>query len=220
MTKEEIQQMQANKRKYMPLIQAAEFQNQLPENFLAQLIQQESAFTEDVVSGKRVSSAGAKGIAQFMPDTATEWAKRLGIPDEQKWTPEAQIKMAGGLLGHLLKQYKSNPNPNISENAATFAYAEYNAGGTYIKKALALAASGKEFISALPKETQGYVQAVRNWTGDVTDTDRFNKPYSATAKIFKNFDKLETNIAGLRKLPAAKTKVMADYLLSIHLGKS
>src|SRR4051812_31838603 len=44
-------------------------------DILAGMIMKESSLRPDVISGARASSAGASGIAQFMPDTA----KRFGI---------------------------------------------------------------------------------------------------------------------------------------------
>lgn len=44
-------------------------------NIMAGMLMKESMLHPDVISGKRVSTAGAVGIAQFMPDTA----KRFGI---------------------------------------------------------------------------------------------------------------------------------------------
>ena len=220
---------QDNKARYAPLIQYVESQYGLPENLLLQLVQQESAFSEDVISGARVSRAGARGIAQFMPATATATAKALGIPDDQKWNPEQQIKMAGYLLSQSIKDYKSNSNPNISRNATLFAFAEYNAGRRNIQRAISLAAKGENFISALPLETRDYVQSVKNWSGQTVDnkpshkggnSDIFNRPDdSATHRFFNEFGQLTTTIDGFKKLPKDKINFMAKFLIGVGQGK-
>lgn len=62
---------------YDPLIQQAAAEAGVDPNLLRAVLWQESRFAPDVVSGKRRSSAGAIGIAQFLPDTATA----MGVTD-------------------------------------------------------------------------------------------------------------------------------------------
>lgn len=57
---------------YVPLIQAAEARHGLPAGLLERLLWQESRYREDIISGRKRSSAGALGIAQFMPETARD----------------------------------------------------------------------------------------------------------------------------------------------------
>jgi soluble lytic murein transglycosylase-like protein len=205
-----------NKRIYMPLIQAAEMQYQIPQDLLSKLIQQESAFQSDIISGARLSKAGAKGIAQFTPDTATKWAEKIGIPDGDKYKPEAQIKMAAAFLSDSIKKYQKNPNSGIASNAFVFAYAEYNAGARNIRRALDLASKGQPFISALPKETQQYVASLVN---DTTSGKRIEKPSSATRRIFDNFNALESTLTGFKRLPKTAVPKMAKFLLDVGKGK-
>lgn len=212
---EEIQQTKQNRRNYMPLIRAVEEKYQIPQNMLVQLIQQESAFSTKIITGEILSKAGARGIAQFMPATATEWASKLKIDDNDKWKPEAQIRMAGAFLSDSINKFKRNPNPNISNNAAVFAFAEYNAGLKNIGKALKLAASGQDFISALPKETQKYVSSISNWSGENVRTERIEKPITSTRNLFAHFDKLDASITQLSKLPIGPKKAMASFLLDV-----
>lgn len=61
-----------NERLYRPAIEAAERAEGLPPGLLSRLLYQESRYRSDIVSGKTRSSAGAIGIAQFMPATALE----------------------------------------------------------------------------------------------------------------------------------------------------
>jgi soluble lytic murein transglycosylase-like protein len=66
-------------QKYKPTIQQAAQQYNIPENILTRLLYQESKFDPDIVSGQRSSRVGAKGIAQFMPDTAASVPETGGV---------------------------------------------------------------------------------------------------------------------------------------------
>jgi soluble lytic murein transglycosylase-like protein len=57
---------------YRTPIAQAEAKYGIPESLLARLLHQESRFRPEIINGSTVSSAGAQGIAQFMPGTARE----------------------------------------------------------------------------------------------------------------------------------------------------
>ena len=107
---------------------AAEEHN-IPIGFFARLLWQESRFR-----AREVSSAGARGIAQFMPQTAVE----VGLRDP--FDPMQAIPASAKFLRKLFDQFG-----NLGLAAAA-----YNAGGGRIEKWL----SRK---STLPKETRDYV---------------------------------------------------------------
>ena len=104
----------------------------LPVSFLTRLIWQESNFRPNVSS-----SAGAQGVAQFMPGTAGE----RGLVDP--FDPEAAIPKAASLLAELRQRFG-----NLGLAAAA-----YNAGPARVAKWLA---EGGE----LPLETQNYVLTI------------------------------------------------------------
>jgi hypothetical protein len=117
--------------------------NNLPAPFFIRLLFQESGFNPGVIS-----SAGAQGIAQFMPDTATD----MGV--ENPFDPRQAIPASARLLSSLVQQFG-----NLGLAAAA-----YNAGPRRIRDWLGLKGKGK-----LPEETQGYVKTitgkpVENWT--------------------------------------------------------
>jgi len=103
--------------------------NQLPIPFFIRLLFQESGFKPDVIS-----RAGAQGIAQFMPETAS----RVGL--ENPFDPMQAIAASARLLRVLVNQFG-----NLGLAAAA-----YNAGPRRIQDWLAR--KGK-----LPDETQHYV---------------------------------------------------------------
>ncbi|GCE06344.1 lytic transglycosylase domain-containing protein [Dictyobacter aurantiacus] len=106
-----------------------------PDLFVRQ-INQESGFQPGVVS-----SAGAVGIAQFMPATAAG----LGIDPHD---PVQALHAAARLMASYLRQYGS-------ESAAL---AAYNAGPAALKNARMQC--GARWQSCLPAETQHYIAVI------------------------------------------------------------
>jgi len=113
-------------------VKAAAEQHGIPIGFLARLLWQESRFRT-----AEVSSAGAQGIAQFMPQTAVE----MGLSDP--FDPLQAIPASARFLRKLHDQFG-----NLGLAAAA-----YNAGGGRIEKWLSRR-------SALPKETRAYVKII------------------------------------------------------------
>jgi hypothetical protein len=106
--------------------------NRLPPRFFANLIQQESGFKPHVVS-----SAGAQGIAQFMPQVAAE--QGLRNPFDPVQALRASAKFVAGLVERF---------GNVGLAAAA-----YNAGSQRVSNWLAR--RGK-----LPAETRHYVRSI------------------------------------------------------------
>jgi hypothetical protein len=113
-------------------------ENELPVEFFARVIWQESRFNAQAVSRK-----GAKGIAQFMPATA-DWR---GLADP--FDPIEALKNSAGYLRDLKAQFG-----NLG-----LAAAGYNAGPARVSAWLA----GRRL---LPVETRNYVAIITGWTAD------------------------------------------------------
>ena len=124
------------------LAQAAQ-SNNLPVPFFIRLLFQESGFQPGVVS-----SAGAEGIAQFMPGTSA--SEGLHNP----FDPLEAIPASARFLRKLLAQFG-----NLGLAAAA-----YNAGPKRVQDWVASKGKGR-----LPNETQGYVKTV---TGRPAETWR------------------------------------------------
>lgn len=119
---------------YVELIDAAEAAHGIPTGLLARVLWQESRFRPDIINGTTRSSAGAVGIAQFMPATAEE----LGI---DPLDPVQAIDGAGKYLARLHRMFG-----NWRE-----ALAAYNWGmGNVTRRG----------ISNAPTETRTYVAQV------------------------------------------------------------
>jgi hypothetical protein len=112
--------------------------NDLPAAFLTRLIWSESSF-----SATAVSPAGAQGIAQFMPGTATE--RGLANP----FDPQQAIGKSAEFLADLVKQFG-----NLGLAAAA-----YNAGPGRVSTWLAKKGD-------LPDETRAYVYRVTGRSAD------------------------------------------------------
>lgn len=125
-----------DREKYIAYAKKVESDKGIPQNLLVGLLGAESAFREDIITGKKLSSAGAIGIGQFMPKTAKEY----GI---DPLDPYASIEAAGK---YLTKSYKALGNWDD-------ALRSYNMGVQGVKNVK----SGKWKIS---KETADYVGRV------------------------------------------------------------
>jgi hypothetical protein len=119
-------------------VQQAAAENQLPVNFFARVIWQESRFNARAVGRK-----GAEGIAQFMPKTADS----RGLADP--FDPISSLANAARYLGDLRKRFG-----NLG-----LAAAGYNAGPGRVREWL----DGRR---ALPSQTRNYVAITTGWSAD------------------------------------------------------
>lgn len=130
--------VQAPSYEFCAALKNAAEDSDIPVAFFARLLWQESRFRAN-----EVSTAGAQGIAQFMPQTALE----VGLDDP--FDPSKALPASARLLRKLRDDFG-----NLGLAAAA-----YNAGSGRIQKWLARQ-------SSLPRETRDYVRII---TG--TDTE-------------------------------------------------
>jgi soluble lytic murein transglycosylase-like protein len=124
-------------QQYRPVMGKAAVDSDIPVDVLARQTKQESGFRPDVINGQRTSSAGAQGISQFMPKTASAMGinpldPQQAIPAQAAYLRE-NVDRFGGSIPHGL--------------------AAYNGGPTR------LAGVGGD-ISRMPAETQNYVRSI------------------------------------------------------------
>jgi soluble lytic murein transglycosylase-like protein len=110
----------------------------IPPDLLYRLLNQESRFRPDIISGATRSRVGALGIAQFMPDTAREW---LGS-EAAALDPNKAIPGAAKYLAWLIRQFSGNVKAAV---------AAYNWGIGNVKK---------KGLDNAPLETRNYVAAI------------------------------------------------------------
>jgi soluble lytic murein transglycosylase-like protein len=115
-----------------PIIREAARKHALPEALIAAMVSVESGF-----DGRAVSSKGAKGLMQLMPDTA----RRFGVTDV--FSADQNVSAGAAYLRVLLNQFADD---------LPLALAAYNAGEAAVMRA------GRR-IPAFP-ETQHYVRKV------------------------------------------------------------
>jgi soluble lytic murein transglycosylase-like protein len=119
---------------YAGAIADAETAYGLPAGLLERLLWQESRYRADIISGAVSSSAGAKGIAQFMPATAVQY----GV---DPLDPFAAIDGAGRYLRDLYRQFGN----------WTEALAAYNWGPGNVRR---------KGLAAAPAETRNYYTGI------------------------------------------------------------
>ena len=117
---------------------------------LAALVRQESVF--DV---QALSPAGARGLAQLLPSTASLMARGLDVAFYPDWitVPDLNLHLGAAHLAELLKRF----------GRVDAAIAAYNAGPQPVRRWLEHAGSvdPDRFIELIPyPETRGYVRSL------------------------------------------------------------
>lgn len=126
--------------------------NQVPIAVMAGLIRQESEFDPKALSRSR-----AHGLAQVMPATGRELARRSGIKrfsPAMLFQPEVNLKLGVKHFGQLIRSLDGNLEA---------ALASYNGGKSRVDRWLAAGSydSVEEFVESIPlSETRNYVQIV------------------------------------------------------------
>ncbi len=138
---------------YQALFKRTAEQEQIDLKWLYAIARQESAFAADARS-----IAGARGVMQLMPGTASTLAKQLGRPTPSSgelMQPDTNIALGGFYLGQLLKRFNGN---------RILATAAYNAGPTRVERVLMRQAENLPadiWIENLPYgETREYIKNV------------------------------------------------------------
>jgi soluble lytic murein transglycosylase-like protein len=117
---------------YQPMINTASQYYGVSPDVLTQQLKQESGFNTN-----STSSAGARGIAQFMPGTAARYG--VDVTD-----PRSSILGQAHYMSDLSKKFNGNTG---------LALAGYNWGEGNVQKWL----SGSRNMNSIPKETRDYV---------------------------------------------------------------
>ena len=135
--KHDLKFMVGNRQKFQDLIAKAAVKHQMDPKLLHAVIQAESAYNPHAIS-----SAGAVGLMQLMPDTA----RRYGVTD--RYDAEQNVDGGTRYLKDLLGMFNSNMR---------LAVAGYNAGEGAVMR----------YNYTVPPypETQNYVQHVLNLYG-------------------------------------------------------
>ena len=136
---------------YKDLISQQAHKNKIDPAFVFAIARRESSFMHDAYS-----SAGAAGLMQIKPSTASYVAKSK-VKKRQLFKPEKNTKLATSYLSYLMDKSKGN---------AIVATASYNAGFSRVKRWLPKQSMPADaWIETIPyKETREYVKAVMAYT--------------------------------------------------------
>lgn len=126
-----------------------------PDAFDAQMRQENNNYDPDVIYGRRLSPAGAAGIAQFMPATAAG----LGI---DPLNPEQALDAGAKYLKQQIDYFGGDTRKGL---------AAYNAGAGNVQNAVAK--GGNQWESFLYPETQQYLSIITG-KGGVTGSTAGN----------------------------------------------
>lgn len=141
----DIQTYLVRSARYKKLIDKALVDSGLPKG-LAYLPVIESGYSQTMTS-----RAGARGMWQFMEDTAREYGLRVDWWVDERADPERSTRAAAQYLRDLYREFNDWP----------LALAAYNAGPGRIRRALTSSAASSFWelseLGAIPKETRGYV---------------------------------------------------------------
>lgn len=129
-------------------------QNDVDPYLLMGIARRESAYNPAALS-----PAGARGLMQLMPATATQLSRQLGIADPGPYgvlDPETNIRLGSTYIRDMLDRYRGN---RIAATAA------YNAGPGRVDRWLREAPEEFDlFVESIPfRETRAYVQAVLSY---------------------------------------------------------
>ena len=127
-------------------------------------------FHESGFDPNAVSSAGARGVMQFMPATAQEY----GIDPHD--TPAA-INAAGKKMSGLINYYKGD----ISKAIAAYNFGEGNVDKT-------IARAGNNWQDELPPETQVYLSRILGGQEATTTQANTDNQYTDNADQISNYD--------------------------------
>lgn len=184
---------------YADLIKSAAEKEGIDPVIFERLLRRESAnFDPNVISGKRKSSAGALGIAQFMPDTA----KELGI-DPLK--PEEAIPASAKYLAGLQKQFG-----NIEDGLRGYNWGMGNLQNWIDKH-------GRN-PAKLPKETVDYVSNILGGDGQKMMAGSSGTDEISDEQIVKMFTK-KKNSSTAQATPSTPAEISDEDIVRMFAKK-
>ncbi|MGH9380051.1 MAG: transglycosylase SLT domain-containing protein [Thermoanaerobaculia bacterium] len=143
-------------RPWWPLIDRETARQQVPGLLLTAVMREESRF-----DAAAVSEVGARGLTQFVPDTARRLARRAGLPQprpEDLHDPETAIRLGAAYLGALLTRFDGQ----ILSTLASYNAGEDQAG---LWRSYCFSPDPAEYFTKVGfPETRAYlVKVVESW---------------------------------------------------------
>jgi soluble lytic murein transglycosylase-like protein len=157
----------SNKVDIDALVRDASFRRQLDPDFVSSVIKAESNFRP-----RAVSSKGAQGLMQLMPDTAA----RLGVRDA--FDPRANVEAGTQYLSNLLDLYHNDPIKALAAyNAGTERVRQYNGVPPFRETKWYIYRIVRDFNAK--KQAQTTPTAVAQSTSPGSKTQNSQKPASS-----------------------------------------
>jgi hypothetical protein len=175
------------------MVEAAATANELPFEFFARVIWQESRFRSDVVGPVTRSGERAQGIAQFMPMTTAERLLR------NPFDPAEALPKSAKFLRDLHEQFG-----NLGLAAAA-----YNAGPTRVRDWLA----GRR---TLPSETHAYVRIVTGRRAEEWRPQATLSTLNVTVPADMRCERIAAKAPMPKKLPNKDTSPWGVQLIGDH----
>jgi soluble lytic murein transglycosylase-like protein len=130
---------------WLPLLAAAEVKCRIPTDLLARIAFQECSWRPSVISGAIVSSVGALGIMQLMP----QFYSTVNVPKPfTKDDTTAQINQAAQFLASLYRRFN-----DWQEAVAAYNWGAGNEHHSFVEH-------GSYILADMPIQTQNYVKNV------------------------------------------------------------
>ena len=149
---------------YESSLRSAAARNQVDPMLVAGLVRQESAFESGAIS-----HAGAVGLMQVMPKTASKLARQLKVryTRARLTDPGYNLQLGSRYLADLIRAYGTQEAALAAYNAGEDRVAQWTAGQNYLEAA--------EFVESIPfTETREYVQVV------IRNAEVYRQVYGAT----------------------------------------
>jgi peptidoglycan lytic transglycosylase len=149
---------------YSAEIETAAARANIDPMLLAGLVRQESGFDPEAVS-----SAGAAGLAQLLPETARKEARRLRLRYSRKrlFEPGYNLRLGAAHLAGLLEEMGRPEEALAAYNAGRDRVAAWRGGGPFDEPA--------QFVESIPfSETREYVEIV------MRNADLYHRLYGAS----------------------------------------
>jgi len=161
----------------------------IPQNLLVGLLKTESSFAPNIISGQKRSSAGAIGIAQFMPDTAKEY----GIDPTE---PMQSIEAAGKYLSKSYKTLGNWDDTIRSYNMGVGGVQEWKKGNKKLST---------ETANYLPKVYKNAGLDYSNYSGQQTTDYKIQAPKTENVERLSLDDRINTVAYNNTSLPIFST---------------
>lgn len=188
--KPQIQKRFDNHTVLISQILAALRQQQLPEALV--LI----PMLESSLNPNAVSPAGASGLWQLMPATATRFGLTVSDAQDQRFDIDTSTDAAIAYLSFLYKKFGQDLSLTL---------AAYNAGEGRVSRAIKRAASSQFPHLALPEETHQYVSRFYALS-QLVDVAQFKTRNTPSFNLFANGAELKTTpLIDFDKLPPLVT---------------